>query len=126
MPWYGWLGWILMLTLGIGFLIYFLVRKRQPKSVSDIKLKLSDMENQLKEAKDQVVTLTLEKKKAEKAKYDLEIKFLNEEKKKKTKDLEQKEKEDYEKAKSDTQSGVDDMRKLLDLDDPSSTSKFSP
>ena len=52
MPWYGWLGWILMLAAIVGFLIYFLVRKKQPASLAKAKLQLNKFEKELRETKE--------------------------------------------------------------------------
>lgn len=116
MPWYGWLGWILMLAAVVGFLIYFLVRKKQPASLAEAKLKLNEMEKELKGAKAKAVTEAVARKEAEKKTIEAEKKLLEESKKARLAALKEKEGEDYEKAKADPESGVDYMRDVLGVD----------
>jgi len=126
MPWYGWLGWILMLAAIVGILIYFLVRKKQPANLAEAKLRLREMEDELRKAKAKAVEEAVARKKAEAAKAATEMKLLEATHKEQLEALKGKEKEDYEKAKQDPSSGVDYMRDLLGIGPGNSPSGPGP
>jgi len=116
MPWYGWLGWIVLLAVIVGILIYFLVIKKKPKTVAEMEEKLAQLNKDLKEAKAQLVNKALAQKKAEDNRAAMELELLELKHKEKLEALGEKEKADYENAKKNPQSGVDYMRDLLGLD----------
>lgn len=122
MQWYGWLGWILMLASIVGILIYFLVKKKQPASLTEANLRLKQIEDELQKEKEKVIKESEARKKAEAMQAATEIKLLEETHKKKIEALNKKEKKDYEAAKNDPTSGVDYMRELLGVDTGDSAS----
>lgn len=116
MPWYGWLGWILMLCAIGGILIYFLVRKKQPANLAEAKLKLREIEDELKKTKTRLVEETLAKKQQEKEKAKIEMELIEVKYKEQLETLKGKEREDYEKAKTNPETGVNFMRDFLNTD----------
>lgn len=126
MPWYSWLGWILMFVAMVGILIYFLVRKKQPANLAEAKLRLRDMEDELRKAKAKAVEEAVARKNAEAAKVVTEMKLLEATHKEQLEALKGKEKEAYEKAKQDPSSGVDYMRGLLGIGSDDSPSGPGP
>lgn len=126
MPWYGWLGWILMLTASTGFLLYFVLRKKQPANLAEAKLKLREMEDSLTKANEAIVAGAKVRKEAERKSAAMELKYLEEKHKAGIEALEEKERADYEKAKEDPESGIDYMRDLLGIGTGDSSSGPGP
>ena len=113
MPWYGWVGWIVLLLVIVGILIYFLVIRKKPKNVAELEKQLAKFDKDLRDAKAQLVTKAVAEKKAEDSRAAMELELLELKHAKRLKELTAKEKADYEKAKADPQSGVDFMLDLL-------------
>lgn len=118
MPWYGWAGWIVLLLVAIGILIYFLVRKK-PEGMAGIEKQLTDSEAALKAARAQVDSEIAARKAAEAERAKQELALLEQTNRDRLTALSEKEKTDYEAAKADPQSGVDYIRDLLGLGKPS-------
>lgn len=111
-----------MLASIVGILIYFLVKKKQPASLTEANLRLKQIEDELQKEKEKVIKESEARKKAEAMQAATEIKLLEETHKKKIEALNKKEKKDYEAAKNDPTSGVDYMRELLGVDTGDSAS----
>lgn len=113
MPWYAWLFLILFLLSWIGFLLYFVFRKKPGVDTAKTELKLKEYEEELRLAKSRIAIEVLERQTAEKKKAEAEIALLEETHKDQLAKLEGKEKNDFEKAKADPTNGVDFIRDFL-------------
>jgi predicted Holliday junction resolvase-like endonuclease len=118
----GWIGWIALLVVIVAvLLIYFLVIRKTPKDIADLKADLQARDQALEDAAKLFTEEQEKRKAAEKAKTELEFTLLEQQHKEKLDALEGQEKKDLEKAKDDPQGGIDFINNLLGLGD--STSK---
>jgi len=115
-----------MLTASTGFLLYFVLRKKQPANLAEAKLKLREMEDSLTKANEAIVAGAKVRKEAERKSAAMELKYLEEKHKAGIEALEEKERADYEKAKEDPESGIDYMRDLLGIGTGDSSSGPGP
>ncbi len=90
-------------------------------NLAEAQLKLRELEDELKKAKQKVIEEALARRNAEKQAAVMEMKYLESEHRDKIEALKGKEKENYEKAKTDPKSGIDYMRGLLGIGSGSGT-----